>query len=168
MQETRKGEIKELLYRLCLAAGFVCSSAVVIPPYFESAEYRKFFDAPAAEILAEHRTEGRYGSSIAHMYHSPDGAFDGAGYKVRWLNGCTGVKTLDAGADAALEWSGKRRLGFVRFLLENSETGEILERVFEGEHTLPLPEGEYQIYLVGKNFCGRLEFSGENLQADKD
>ncbi len=168
MQGTRKGEIKELLYRLCGAVGFVCASAVVIPPYFEAAEYRKFFDDPAAEILAEHRAERTTRSSTAHIYHTPDGVFDGESFDVCWLNGCSPAETLNAGADAALEWTGKRRVGFVRFLLENSETGEILEPAFEGEHTLPLPEGEYQIYLVGKHFCGRLEFSGENLQAERN
>lgn len=146
----------------------MCLSAAVIPPYFEAAEYRKFFDAPAAEILAEHRAERTYWSSIAHRYHSPDGAFDGANFKVRWLNGCTGMETLDAGADAVLEWEGWRHTENVRLLLENSETGGILESVFEGAHALPLAEGEYRLYLVGRHFCGRLEFSGKNLQAEKD
>lgn len=159
-----KGKIKKWLYRACMLAGFVCATNVVLPPYFEAAEYRKFFDAPAVEILAEHRTEGVSFGGYSSISYFTDGTFDEASRTVRWLNGCVEVAALDVGTDAALEWTGKCRTGYVRFLLENSEGGVFEPLLFEGEHAQGLQEGEYRLYLVGKHFCGKLEFSGDGIQ----
>lgn len=155
---------KRWLYRVCGAAGIACLLALLAPAFREAAEYREFFDAPAAEILAEHRGEFTMWNALHQTGHSPDGALDGASRHVSGLNGCYGIASLEAGQGAALEWTGKPRIGQARLFIENTGTGEILEPAFEkGEHSLPLAEGEYCLYFVGRHFYGGVEISGTGI-----
>lgn len=140
---------------------FVCVTAVwtIWNSEADKRAGNAFFDAPAAEILTTYRGAGYGGSSV--LEYSSDGT---AKYHVKELCGNDSILQLAAASDTTLDFTGKIWTGDARVLLELGENQEILEfPLEEGAQEIALPQGEYLVFLTGRDFTGGFSFSGENI-----
>ena len=152
--------MKKKMFKLLGLLAWLGSLWVVIDGEIEKAAGNSFYDAPAAVILSEHRGEHGGGSSMLEILDHRDVEYSA------WskLCGNTSLFVLEAGEDAKLDFQGDIKKGEARFMLEHTESKEIVEFLLdETQRKILLPEGEYECFLIGRDFKGGFTFTSENV-----
>lgn len=135
------------------------SAALIIKVAFSLKDYNKFYDMEP-KVIAE-----QYAGKNYTVFSTISTEEDNKEFSLLLLCGSEVLDSIDVSeSQTKLNVSAKINIGDVKLLAHNISDNSVAATVLkDGDNEIVLDEGNYKLYAVGKNFCGKIHIDKSNI-----
>ena len=145
---------KNVLNYVVIIVGLI-SMALIIKTAFSLKDYNKFYNMES-EVIVE-----QYAGKNYTAFSTTTSGKDSKEFSLFLLCGSESIDSIDISENQTkLNVSAKINIGEAKLLAHNTKNNSIVTAVLkDGDNEIILNEGEYKLYAVGKNFCGKININ---------